>query len=84
MPRSAEQSREEEVKLLAAIKDALPRLEQMWQQANSHWGYEDPVYRFYHQSFKVYHLQARHRRNRQGPPRSGSALAASLVHADRR
>jgi hypothetical protein len=58
MPRSEEQRRQEEVKLLAAIKDALPRLEQMWQQANSHWGYEDPVYRFYHQSFKVYHLQA--------------------------
>ena len=58
MPRSAEQRRQEEVKLLANIKDALPRLEQMWQQANSHWGYEDPVYRFYHQSFKVYHLQA--------------------------
>ena len=58
MPRSEDQRREEEVKLLAAIKDALPRLEQMWQQANSHWGYEDPVYRFYHQSFKVYHLQA--------------------------
>jgi hypothetical protein len=58
MYRSLEQIREEETRLLAAIKDALPRLEQMWQQANSHWGYEDPVYRFYHQSFKVYHLQA--------------------------
>ena len=58
MRRSEDQRRQEEVKLLAAIKDALPRLEQMWQQANSHWGYEDPVYRFYHQSFKVYHLQA--------------------------
>jgi hypothetical protein len=49
--------RRQEVKLLAAIKDALPSLEQLWQQANSHWGYEDPVYRFYHQSFKVYQLQ---------------------------
>jgi hypothetical protein len=57
MLRSLEQLREEEVKLLAAIKTALPRLERMWQQANSHWGYEDPVYRFYHQSFKVYQLQ---------------------------
>ena len=52
-----DQRREEEVKLLAAAKEALPRLEQMWQEANSHWGYEDPVYRFYHQSFKVYYLQ---------------------------
>jgi hypothetical protein len=24
---------------------------------SDHWGYEDPVYRFYHQSFKVYFLQ---------------------------
>jgi hypothetical protein len=56
-PRSAEQRRQEEVKLLFNIRDALPQLEQMWQQANNHWGYEDPVYRFYHQSFKVYHLQ---------------------------
>jgi hypothetical protein len=58
MPSSIEERRQEEIKLLAAIKDALPRLEQMWQQANSHWGYEDPVYRFYHQSFKVFGLQA--------------------------
>jgi hypothetical protein len=58
MPCSTEERRKEETKLLAAIKDALPRLEQMWQQANSHWGYEDPVYRFYHQSFKVFGLQA--------------------------
>jgi hypothetical protein len=26
-------------------------------QCNNHWGYEDPIYRFYHQSFKVYGLQ---------------------------
>jgi hypothetical protein len=52
-----DQRRQEEIKLLAAIKNALPRLEELWQQANSHWGYEDPVYRFYHQSFKVYQLQ---------------------------
>jgi hypothetical protein len=29
--------------------------------ASDHWGYEDPVYRFYHQSFKVYWLQERTR-----------------------
>jgi hypothetical protein len=34
MPRSADQRREEEVKLLAAIKDALPRLERLGKQAN--------------------------------------------------
>jgi hypothetical protein len=26
-------------------------------QTSDHWGYEDRVYRFYHQSFKVYDLQ---------------------------
>jgi hypothetical protein len=56
--RCAEERRAEEVKLLANIQEALPGLEPMWQQANDHWGYEDPVYRFYHQSFKVYYLQA--------------------------
>ena len=25
---------------------------------NDHWGYEDAIYRFYHQSFKVFFLQA--------------------------
>lgn len=34
---------EDLAKLLASVSD--------------HWGYEDPVYRFYHQSFKVYWLQ---------------------------
>ena len=52
-----EKRRQEETKLLANIKDAMPRLEELWQQANSHWGYEDPIYRFYHQSMKVYGVQ---------------------------
>lgn len=26
--------------------------------SSDHWGFEDPVYRFYHQSFKVYSLQS--------------------------
>lgn len=43
--RNLQQDREELVKLL--------------EDCNSHWGYEDSVYRFYHQSFKVYELQAR-------------------------
>jgi hypothetical protein len=58
VPQSVNERREEEAKLLAAIKGALPQLEQLSQQANSHWGYEDPVYRFYHQSMKVFGLQA--------------------------
>ncbi len=44
-------------RLLQAIRGNLPALEALLEQATSHWGYEDPVYRFYHQSFKVYALQ---------------------------
>ncbi len=58
-PRAAEQRREKEIKLLAAVKDALPRLKRLRKQANSHWGYEGSVYRFHHGSFKVYHLPGR-------------------------
>ncbi len=43
--------------LLGALKAALPELEKLDDECSSHWGYEDPVYRFYHQSFKVYDLQ---------------------------
>ena len=44
-------------RLLANIKTKLPELETLWDEMNSHWGYEDPIYRFYYQSFKVYGLQ---------------------------
>jgi hypothetical protein len=47
----------EAAKLLANIAGQLPRLEEAWQKYNSHWGYEDAIYRFYHQSFKVCRLQ---------------------------
>jgi hypothetical protein len=43
--------------LLGALKAALPELEKLDDECSSQWGYEDPVYRFYHQSFKVYDLQ---------------------------
>ena len=43
--------------LLASIKAALPELESLRARCRDHWGCEDGVYRFYHQSFKVYHLQ---------------------------
>ena len=33
---------------------ALPELEKLLEESSGHWRYEDPVYRFYHQSFKVY------------------------------
>lgn len=32
-------------------------LQQRFDAVSDHWGFEDPVYRFYHQSFKVYWLQ---------------------------
>jgi len=43
--------------LLANLKSRLPELSALLQEMNSHWLYEDPLYRFYHQSFKVYALQ---------------------------
>ena len=49
--------REEVQRLHASIQMALPRLEQLLERCSGHWGYEDPIYRYYHQSFKVYRLQ---------------------------
>ncbi len=43
--------------LLANMKRDRDRLVKLLEQVNNHWGYEDGLYRFYHQSFKVYHLQ---------------------------
>lgn len=43
--------------LLARIHAALPELEKLLQESSSHWGYEDPIYRLYHHSWKVYRLQ---------------------------
>ena len=43
--------------LLQNIKRQLPRLEDLLAQVETHWGMEDGVYRFYHQSFKVYAMQ---------------------------
>ena len=34
-------------------------LKQLLDASSDHWGFEDPVYRFYHQSFKVFWLQQR-------------------------
>ena len=34
-------------------------LRQLLDESSDHWGFEDPVYRFYHQSFKVFWLQQR-------------------------
>ena len=45
-------------RLLQKAKARLPQLKKLLAEASSHWGYEDPIYRFYHQSFKVYDIQA--------------------------
>ena len=50
-------SLEKDAELLANIQAKLPELEKLLEEINSHWVYEDLVYRFYHQSFKVYDLQ---------------------------
>jgi hypothetical protein len=46
-----------DVELLANIQAKLPALIKLRDDVNSHWVYEDLVYRFYHQSFKVYFIQ---------------------------
>lgn len=51
-------TRPEVNQLLSSIKATLPQFEELLEECNSHWKYEDPIYRFYHQSFKVYGLQA--------------------------
>lgn len=43
--------------LLKNLHAQLPALEELLAKCSDHWGYEDPIYRFYHQSFKVYSLQ---------------------------
>jgi len=48
---------DQEAQLLERIRARLGDLEALLHQHRDMWGYEDPVYRFYHQSFKVYYLQ---------------------------
>lgn len=55
---SFKDDREKEMKkLLQKAKKRLPKLKALLEETSSHWGYEDPVYRFYHHSFKVYKIQ---------------------------
>jgi hypothetical protein len=58
-PGPERDDRTEVERLLARIKESLSALEQLRASLSDHWGYEDPVYRFYHQSYKVFELQAR-------------------------
>lgn len=48
----------EVLELFKNLKAKLPSLEKLFERYSSHWGYEDPIYRFYHQSYKLYYLQA--------------------------
>ena len=51
--------REQVRELFKKLKKVLPALEKLLEACSDHWGYEDPIYRFYHQSLKIYHLQER-------------------------
>jgi hypothetical protein len=51
-------ARPEVAALLAAVRRHLPELRRLLEQYSDHWHYEDPLYRLYHQSFKVYRLQS--------------------------
>jgi hypothetical protein len=43
--------------LLGRIRERLPQIEELLVEIADDWGEEDGVYRFYHQSFKVFGLQ---------------------------
>jgi hypothetical protein len=59
-PESAPSSAQPgEMTLLENLRRRRPELEALLEQSSDHWGFEDPVYRFYHQSFKLYALQQR-------------------------
>jgi hypothetical protein len=46
-----------EATLLARMQAQHEALKALLDASTDHWGFEDPVYRFYHQSFKVFWLQ---------------------------
>src|SRR4051812_4481496 len=55
---STAERRAREAVLLKNLKRDLPALTGLSEEAESHWGSEDLVYRFYHQSFKVFAIQS--------------------------
>jgi hypothetical protein len=50
-----------EESLLGRLREEREALQKLLADCSDHWGYEDPIYRFYHQSRKVYALQSRTR-----------------------
>ena len=39
--------------LLRTLQGRVNELKGVFEESSNHWGFKDPVYRFYHQSFKV-------------------------------
>lgn len=52
-----ENREEKERMLLATLQSRKAELAALLEGYSDHWGYEDPIYRFYHHSFKVFPLQ---------------------------
>jgi hypothetical protein len=52
--RLRENREEKERTLLANLKNSKAELATLLEKCSDNWGYEDPIYRFYHQSFKVF------------------------------
>jgi hypothetical protein len=46
-----------ETTLRTNLREKSREIQELWNSVNDHWGYEDAIYRFYSQSFKVYSLQ---------------------------
>lgn len=43
--------------ILKNFRDNLDKLRELWNKVNKEWNYDDGIYRFYHHSYKVVHLQ---------------------------
>jgi hypothetical protein len=52
--KAQENRKEKEQTLLTNLKKRKAELTALLEGCSDHWGYEDPIYRFYHQSFKVF------------------------------
>ena len=59
---SAGNNRDAEIFLLKNLALYHGELTALLEDCTGHWGFEDPIYRFYHQSFKMFGLQERTRK----------------------
>ncbi len=48
-----------ELRLLENLRSHRGALATLLEECSGHWGFQDPVYRYYHQSYKVYWVQER-------------------------